>query len=248
MNCNNCGALVEKKYCAECGQKTKTSRLDISGLIHDGWHALTHTDAGILRLLKDILLQPKTFYTNYFSGQRKKYFSPVLFFILTAGLVALLYDYVFVYQDKIFNTNNEFGKIVYHQTKFKALIILPFQVLLTWLAFRKSYNLAEIIVFWLFSLGLTYCIRIVFIPFYYPFIAYKDEIDITMFYTAQLIILWQGCSVFGRNILNMIIFFIIINISIVLDLVASIYILFGSKIFDNPLGIKTWWDLIKRAY
>ncbi|WP_316786784.1 DUF3667 domain-containing protein [Pedobacter frigiditerrae] len=248
MKCNNCGATVQQNYCGVCGQKVSTARLHINELFHDGWHAITHTDKGLLRLLKDLVIHPRSFYANYFNGQRKKYFSPILFFILTAGAVALLYGYVFAYQDKIFNTNNEFGKVVFHETKFKALLILPVQILLSWIAFRKYFNLAEVAVFWLFTLGLSYCLRIVAIPLYFPLIAYKDEIDLTLFYLSYLLILWQGLVLFGKNFWSIVGFFIILNISIILDSVVSLYILFGEDIFDNPMGVKTWWDLIKMSY
>ncbi|MES2828064.1 MAG: DUF3667 domain-containing protein [Bacteroidota bacterium] len=248
MNCNNCGAIVNEKFCANCGQKKSTGRLTVHELVHDGWHAVTHTDKGLLKLIKDLLFHPLSFYKNYFNGQRKTYFSPVLFFLLTAGAFALLYAYVFVYQDKVFHTNNEFGKMAYHETKFRALILLPIQIILTWAAFRKYYNLAEVAVFWMFALGLTYVLRIASIPLYFPLIGYKDVLDYVFYYLCFVIIIWQGMALFGRNVISILTFFVIFNISIVLDFVVVMYILFGYDIFNNPLQIKTWWDLIKAAY
>lgn len=248
MNCTNCSAAISGKFCANCGQKTSTARLSIHEFVHDGWHVLTHTDKGIFRVIKDLLLHPALFYKQYFGGQRKKYFSPILFFIITAGLVALLYGYVFAFQDKILNTNNEFGKMIFHDTKFRALLILPIQILLTWLIFRKRYNLAEVAVFWLFTLGLGYCLRISIIPLYFPLIEHKDTIDRILFYLSFVIILWQGVALFGRNLLSIIALFLIINISMVLDSVAVLYILFGTDIFHSPLPIHNWWDLIKASY
>lgn len=248
MKCNNCNELTTGKYCSNCGQKVSVARLSLHELFHDTWHAVTHADKGILRVVKDLTFSPVLFYKSYFGGQRKKYFSPVLFFLLTAGIVAVLYGYVFSYQDKVFNTNNEFGKIAYHETKFRALFVLPVQIFITWLVFRKKYNIAEITVFWLFAWGLTYCVRIIFIPLYFPLIAYKDVIDFTLFYAAYLIIFWQGLALFGRNIQTIVIMFVIVNISIVLDMAVVLFLLFGYNIFDNPLGVHTFWDLIKAAY
>src|SRR5258708_3168998 len=98
--CANCGTAINGKYCYECGQKAHIGRLSMHELFHEIWHGLTHTDKGILKLIKDLCFHPKSVYENYFKGHRKSYFSPVLFFLVTAGLLAYLYGFVYDYEDK----------------------------------------------------------------------------------------------------------------------------------------------------
>src|SRR6476646_10857932 len=95
----NCGTLLAGKHCHECGQKAGVHRLTLHELFHEVWHVFTHTDKGILKLIKDLFIRPVSVYDGYFGGQRKKYFSPVLFFLVTAGILTFLYPYVFDYED-----------------------------------------------------------------------------------------------------------------------------------------------------
>ena len=78
--CKNCDRTFEGQFCSHCGQKSGVSELNMHDLIHEFWHSITHTDKGILKLVKDLFLQPKKVYHGYFVGQRKTYFSPVTFF------------------------------------------------------------------------------------------------------------------------------------------------------------------------
>lgn len=44
-----------EKYCPACGQKAATHRFTRSHFFHESWHAVTHTDKGILNLVKGFL-------------------------------------------------------------------------------------------------------------------------------------------------------------------------------------------------
>jgi ribosomal protein L32 len=247
-SCANCGATqTSGHFCSQCGQKLGTAQLTLKELLHELWHSLTHTDKGIFKLVKDLFLHPKLVYTSYFKGQRKKYFSPVLFFILTAGLLTILYPYVFNYEDQITHRHNEWGREIYHFTKYRALLLLPFQALLTWLFFYKRYNLAEITVFWLYTLGLTYAIRLLLLPLYIPLISYKGTLDDTFTILSSIVILWQMVMLFGR-VSNLGWLLLIVNLSYILDFVFQLYIIFGFHFFNNTIGINSWYDLIKIRY
>lgn len=249
-NCNNCGTALLGKHCHQCGQSASVSRLSLHDIFHEAWHAVTHTDKGVLRLVKELTLSPKDVYLNYFEGQRKKYFSPVLFFLVTAGILAFLYPYVFDYEDKITNRLNEYSRTLYHLTKYRALILLPLQTLLLWVFFGRRFNLAEITVFLLYCIGFTYAIRIIFLPLYFPLIRYKDHVD-SVFTNLSLLILWiHGSLVLGRGrIWNILLMFLVVNVYIIFDSLLQVYILFGFDfIHTNNNGIKSYWDVIKDAY
>ncbi len=146
-NCKNCNHFFVGKFCGQCGQKASVGELKLKDVLHETWHSVTHTDSGILRLTKDLIFRPQSVYLNYFAGQRKKYFSPVTFFLITVGILLLLGVKIFDYEDYKFKTFNEFGRYALLETKFKTILLLPFEVLLTWLFFHKRYNLAKNIVF-----------------------------------------------------------------------------------------------------
>ena len=247
--CANCGAVLNGKYCHECGQKATVGRLKMHDLFHELWHAFTHTDKGILRLIKDLAISPKSVYINYLGGQRKKYFSPILFFLVTAGIVAYLYGFVYDHQDKKFHTLDEFGRDLAHLTKYRALILLPIDALLTWLVFRKRFNLAEVTAFWLFCLGFIYTINIILIPFYFPLIRHKDTLDDIIAVMGYLIIFWHGSLVLAnRSLLNIIVFFLVLNVIFVIDAALQLYLTLGKNFNDPYMGVSSIWDLIKSAY
>lgn len=249
-NCNNCGTLLAGKHCHECGQKAAVHRLTLHELFHEVWHVFTHTDKGILKLIKDLFTDPVSVYNGYFAGQRKRYFSPVLFFLVMAGILSFLYPYVFDYEDRITNMHNEFGRDLYHLTKYRALILLPVEAILLWLVFRTRYNLAEVAVFLLFCLGFTYTIRLIAIPLYYPLIKYKSDIDNVLAYGSYLIIWWHGSLVLARRQPAYIFaLFLLVNLFMVMDTTLQFYLLFGDKMFSNELyHARNWMDVIKASY
>lgn len=250
MICNNCGANAEGKYCNQCGQKLGIGRVTTHELMHDAWHGITHTDKGIFKLLKDIVLRPRSFYRNYFGGQRKMYFSPVVFFLLTAGLMVYLYPYVFDYEDKVTGRFNTFGRELFHLTKFRALLLLPVQVGITWLFYRKRFNLGEIIFFWLFTMGLIYSYRLITIPLYFPLIHFKGNLDDFFTISSYLIMLWQGLMLMDRIRWKDVLFWlVIVNVAYMADFFIQIYLVFGPHIFEeNTYGWNSVWDIIKARY
>lgn len=145
--CKNCHYSFVGKFCSNCGQKAGVGELTLHDVVHETWHSITHTDSGILRLLKDLLLRPKSVYLNYFSGQRKTFFSPVTFFIITAAILLLLGVKVFDYEDYKLKTFNEFGRYALMVTKFKTVLLLPIEVFITWLLFGNTSIYSNIYTF-----------------------------------------------------------------------------------------------------
>jgi hypothetical protein len=237
MNCNNCENPFEGKHCPNCGQKASVGELNLKALLHEFWHAITHTDKGILKLVKDLLLQPKKVYLGYFSGQRKTYFSPVTFFLISATLLILIGAKIFDYEDYVraaSNPNgfNEFGRLVFHETKFKTLITIPFEIILTWLFFRKRFNLAKNIVFWFYFHGIFFTIQILVSPVYFAFIMQKDILDILTILLGYAILFWHLNIVFGQKKWSSYLkIFLIVNFYHILSSLTSAYMLFGDQIF-----------------
>jgi hypothetical protein len=250
MICNNCGNNNEGKYCNQCGQKLGIGKITMHDLWHDAWHGITHTDKGVLRLLKDLTIHPRAVYENYFKGKRKTYFSPVIFFLLSAGLLAVLYPYVFDYEDYVIKKYNEYGRTLFHLTKFRALVLLPFQIILTWLFYRKKFNLGEIIIFWLFTMGWIHAFRILFLPLYFPLIDYKSEIDNTFTILSFLMMIWQGLMLMKKiSWKDVLIWIFIVNTVYLADFFFQVYLIFGFDVFSlNKFGWTTIWDIILSRY
>ncbi len=247
-NCKNCGTSFTGKFCNHCGQKASVNELTLKDVIHEMWHAVTHTDSGILRLVKDLFFRPQSVYLNYFSGQRKKYFSPVTFFLITVGVLLFLGIKVFDYEDYKFKVLNEFGRYALLETKFKSLLLLPIEILLTWLFFHKQYNLAKNIVFWLYLNGFLFSVKILLTPFYFPFIDYKSFIDIAIQVIQYLFIFIHLMLVFGnRKWFNNALLFVLTNAILIIDNILTGYLLFGDGMLKQA-GVKSIFELILKTY
>jgi hypothetical protein len=210
--------------------------LNTHDLIHEFWHSITHTDKGILKLIKDLFLHPKRVYLGYFSGQRKTYFSPVTFFLISAALLLLIGDKIYDYEDATRlagnpNGYNEFGRMVFEATKFKTLLTIPFEVLLTWLLFRKRFNFAKNVVFWIYFNALLFTLDIL-LPLYFALFPQKQAI---IFYVCRIctIILAHFNWFTNKKWLDYLTAFLIVNFFHILSYTTAYYMIFGQKIFEQ---------------
>ncbi len=248
--CSNCGARFTSPYCPECGQKAGVGRLTMHNIVHELWHGFTHTDKGIVKLWVDLLIHPATAYRNYFSGKRKSYFSPVVFFLLSFGFYIYFDQKVFDYQDHVnlIQTghlyNNEIGRYVQEHSKYMALALLPIESIVTWLLFRKRYNLAECVTFWLLCVAFSNTIMTLLTPLRLLLITHKGTTDYIVNLISILIFLWHGIAVFGKNLFN------ILKVAVVVLLisVASVYNTFYFLSLEYPVTYPTLWQSMKIVY
>lgn len=247
-SCKNCSNSFVGKFCNECGQKASVNELMLKDIMHETWHSITNTDSGIVKLTKDLLLRPKSVYLNYFSGQRKKYFSPVTFFLLTVAILLFLGLKVFDFEDYKFNIFNEFGRFALLETKFKTVLLLPFEILITSLLFHKQYNLAKNIVFWLYLNGFLFAVNIILIPLYFPLIAYKSFLEEIIQILQYFILFTHLILVFGnRKWINIILLFFVTNLIFISDYILTGYLLFANDLFKQTSS-ENIFDLILKAY
>ena len=88
MVCKNCEASFEGKFCSNCSQTADIHRVTLKHFFHELFHAMTHTDKGILLLAKALLTRPGHVAREYLDGKRKKYFNPLSFLVITAAISA----------------------------------------------------------------------------------------------------------------------------------------------------------------
>jgi hypothetical protein len=92
MHCLNCNKplIPGATFCPSCGQKTAIRRLTLHDLLHDTIHYFTHADKGIFHLLKELARKPGLVARAYVTGARKKYFNPINFLLIVAGIVVFM--------------------------------------------------------------------------------------------------------------------------------------------------------------
>lgn len=171
--CKNCETTFEGKYCSNCAQKADTHRFTVKHFLHESFHALTHTDKGVLFLIKELLVRPGHAIREYNEGKRKKYFNPITFLLIAAFLQLFVIQKTQITEhymasliavtkqlaasssninQEVLNEElneaevggNKAFQTMLENNKAFTLLVIPFMGLITWLLFRKSgFNYAE---------------------------------------------------------------------------------------------------------
>ncbi len=174
--CKNCATHYKGNFCPHCSQKSSLSRLNVSTVLEEFWHNLTHTDHSIFGLIKQMFLNPGLVVREFIEGKRKKYFNPYTFFLVVTGLLIFVSNKLFKYEDSLYQIRNEFGQYISKHYNLIIVCCIPFIAFLFRLAFlRYKYNYAEWITFFIFAFGFINFFQIFISLLYFPFIQYHYE-------------------------------------------------------------------------
>lgn len=168
ITCKNCETSFEGKFCPNCAQKADTHRFTVKHFLHEFFHAFTHTDKGILFLMKELIVRPGQTVREYNEGKRKKYFNPITFLLIASALqlFAAKKSQMFEHYANSLEAitagmapNKETGEKIRQSIKEKTekplsftmeysklltFLFIPVLGFFTWLLFRKSgVNYAE---------------------------------------------------------------------------------------------------------
>lgn len=199
--CPNCAAAITGVFCAGCGQKVPHGRLDAHELVHEWWHAVSHFDGGLLRLLRDLLIRPGTAYAAYFAGARKRYMNPVLFLLLIEGLYIVAESAVLdhTYAGQGADARLAARRAVLQVDKYKFFLGIPFVTVGMWLGYRRRFTIAEMIVFQLFCFGFITLASMVRMPFGWYLPQHEAWLHWFFGWVAGLVMAWHFFAVFGEK-------------------------------------------------
>ena len=176
--CKNCGSALTGNFCASCGQTANVHRITFGHFAHEFFHAFTHTDKGILLLMKELVIKPGHVAREYLDGKRKKYFNPLTFLIILASVYAYFGSKSGYFMAlsaasnqgparhpihaEVMGIMDVYGKII---AVFLTPVLISF---FSWLFFiRSKNNLAECLVLNSMLMGQVYLYTIlIFIPVY----------------------------------------------------------------------------------
>lgn len=181
-NCLNCHAEITGQFCSNCGQSSKTHKINLHYLWHDIQHGLLHFDKGILFTTKELFTRPGNSIREFLDGKRVNHFKPISLVIILAGIYSLL-SYFFhlnllsnYYEMKGSGDGfNEFKTSVDKLSEWLsqhysvlALIQIPIFSLGTYVMFKKEgYNYIEHLVINCFIAGQKLILHILTFPIYY---------------------------------------------------------------------------------
>ena len=79
--CSNCGAALDGKFCANCGQPAHIHRT-LGHMVEEFLHGLLHFDTRAWRTLPRLVFRPGTLTHDYIHGKRARFISPLAMFLL----------------------------------------------------------------------------------------------------------------------------------------------------------------------
>ena len=138
MNCKNCNAEVNSKFCPDCGQPTSIKRIDGHYIIHEIEHVL-HFERGILYTIKELITNPGQNIRNYLSENRSRLVKPIIFIILTSLFYSLTVS--------IFHIEDGYVKFEGDETKYTTQLKIT-----QWIQSHYGYAnliMGVFIAFWL---------------------------------------------------------------------------------------------------
>lgn len=212
MTCKNCHAIIEGKFCADCGQKTEIHRVTLGHLAHEFFHAMTHADKGFLLLVKELLKRPGHVAREYLEGKRKQYFNPLSFLVITTAASAYI-SYKSGYYEALSQPRGDMSSaspqyketmdIMVHNGKMLGLfLIVPLISFFSWIFFRRPrFNFAEHFVLQSYLVGLTYIFTaLIFVPLFLPMPRYVAAIDGVFHILFFVYMVTAYRQFFGNNI------------------------------------------------
>lgn len=142
------------------------------GLLHDIFHLFTHLDKGFGYTLKMLSLAPGKMQRQYIEGDRARHQKPFSMFLICATITAVTKYWVSQILIKYYHASDAGEASFYNEYMvIFFLVLLPLYTLLIYLFFHKArYNLAEILVFFLYSVAFFFlaATAISFLRFIWP--------------------------------------------------------------------------------
>lgn len=162
--CLNCGHSVNLKFCPQCGQSSGVGRLNWKSFITEFMYVLTHAESKVWGTAWQLIKNPGRMMDEYFAGKRKKYQSPVAFFLIWVSISILTHRAIIahsgfhpVYMPGITFSNPESIKVFIVHGEWMYILAFPVSAaLLYYIVAWPVYNYIECIVIVMLTFSGTY--------------------------------------------------------------------------------------------
>lgn len=106
-HCLNCGTDFKGSFCPNCGQKSNTRRLTLSGVMGDALQLVGDLDIRLLRTTIELMLRPGYMIYDYIIlGKRKPYIQPITLLVLFTSINLIITK---IFNGEIFNVEDLSG-------------------------------------------------------------------------------------------------------------------------------------------
>ncbi|RVU26487.1 DUF3667 domain-containing protein [Sandaracinomonas limnophila] len=174
QTCKNCQAILESKFCSNCGQNANTHRITFHDIWHDIQHGLMHFDNGVFFTIKHLLLSPGKSIKEFLEGKRVNHFKPLSFVLILATIYAFIGKHLIIdsfqlaSKNQIILTYLETIEFTLEHLTYAIIILIITTSISSFLIFKKQgFNFAEHLVINSYYRGLFLLFLILVIPFTY---------------------------------------------------------------------------------
>jgi Protein of unknown function (DUF3667) len=87
--CKNCGAALQSRYCAECGQRADVHVPSTTEIAHEALEGITHSDSRLWRTLQTLWFRPGELTLEFVRGRRVAYLPPFRLYLVLSLLCFL---------------------------------------------------------------------------------------------------------------------------------------------------------------
>jgi Protein of unknown function (DUF3667) len=150
LNCLNCATRLVGKHCHQCGQKASVQPFSLASLLRDIPHSLFHVDRGLFPTMFGLIRLPAKTINAYLDGQRVRFFNPLTFLAIAAGVQAFVLGNSFTVEmlGLIFANRDPIVlksvSLVARWISLALLIMVPLGAWANWFLFRRANrNYAE---------------------------------------------------------------------------------------------------------
>ncbi|MFV1884633.1 MAG: DUF3667 domain-containing protein [Balneola sp.] len=90
MDCKNCGTTVEGKFCSNCGQDSKVSRINLPNFLNQISESVFLINKGFFYTLINLFVCPGQSIEDFLNGKRKYHFKPIAYVLVISTVYFLI--------------------------------------------------------------------------------------------------------------------------------------------------------------
>jgi len=167
-HCLNCGHPVHENFCSNCGQAVGVQKITWKSFSEEFIHTFTHGEKSILGTTGMLFRHPGKMLDEYIKGKRKKYHSPIGYFLILLALSVIFQRIVIskvgfhpVFREGVTFDNIESVEAFIKHGTWLYIFTFPFSAAIFYfLLTRPTYSYIESLVITIYAFSFTYVLFI----------------------------------------------------------------------------------------
>ena len=90
-DCLNCGAIVQGRYCQQCGQENVVPKETFWHMVTHFFYDITHFDSNFFHTVHHLIFKPGFLSKEYMKGRRTSYLHPIRMYVFSSAIFFLLF-------------------------------------------------------------------------------------------------------------------------------------------------------------